>query len=138
LREEKRMAGCFPSPALPGSGSTGLLHPQNSQPSGSPHKGKTTPKPPQRQAGEFQRASMTKNVEWTLPPSIFFSVLVVDKNKLRLKAIFICTAIACNYVALTRQGLFLRFARRKALHSNEIGGGNGRRSSSHNLLCRNS
>jgi hypothetical protein len=44
---EKRMAGCFPSPALPGSGSTGLLHPQNSQPFGSPHKGKTTPKPPQ-------------------------------------------------------------------------------------------
>jgi hypothetical protein len=46
------MAGCFPSPALPGSGSTGLLHPQNSQPSGSPHKRKTTPKPPRRQAGE--------------------------------------------------------------------------------------
>jgi hypothetical protein len=37
LGKEKAMAGCFPSPALPGSGSTGLLLPQNSQPSGSPH-----------------------------------------------------------------------------------------------------
>jgi hypothetical protein len=46
------MAGCFPSPALPGSGSTGLLQSQNSQPSGSPHKGKTTSNPPQRQASE--------------------------------------------------------------------------------------
>jgi hypothetical protein len=132
------MAGCFPSPALPGSGSTGLLHPQNSQPFGSPHKGKTTPKPPQRQVGEFPRTGMTNNDKWPLPPSIFFPVLVVDKNKLRLKAIFICTAIDCNYVALTRRVLFLRFARREDLHSNEIGGGNGRQHSSHNLLCRNS
>jgi hypothetical protein len=101
------MAGCFPSPALPGSGSTGLLHPQNSQPFGSPHKGKTTPKPPRRQAGEFPRTGMTKNDEWSLPSSIFFAVFVVDKNRSRLKVIFHCTAIVCNNVAVTRQVLFL-------------------------------
>jgi hypothetical protein len=56
------------------------LHPQNSQPSGSPHKGKTTPKPPQRQAGEIPRAGRAKNDEWPLPPSIFFPVLVIDKT----------------------------------------------------------
>jgi hypothetical protein len=64
------MAGCFPSPALPGSGSTGLSQTQNSQPSGSPHKPKTTSNHPQRQASE--------RPDFWVFPSIFFPVTLSE------------------------------------------------------------
>ena len=127
----KRRAGCFPSPALPGSGSTGLLHSQNSQPSGSPHKGKTTSNTPHRQAV----GNPAHHAERSLPPSLFFPVSIIDKNKSRLKVILRCTAIVCNNVTIICGCCFCNFIRRKALHSGGIGGGDSRQCLSHNMLC---
>jgi hypothetical protein len=63
--------------------------------------------PALRGEGIDSSSASVKMRTWNLPPSIFFAVLVVDKNSSRLKVVFHCTAIVCSNVAIMRRVLFL-------------------------------